>query len=624
MKRIIFKIFLLLAFILNFTILAGFCEALEINSITYDNSGAILSINSFDTFDYQTNTKPIVRFVPEEQKLYFDLQPAKLKGSGKDYVINSDGIEEISIAQFSQNPETVRVVIKYNDKFNPANICLKRINNTFFVRFKQTIISNYYFQEIYKESGTQEIYEPTTINQKIIGAKTTFNQINSAFNTNSANDGDIILTPKDQILKTKYYIDSISFRGAMPVISGTGAYTLSKPIYLTSPSRVAFDIKNAVVNPVFRNKDIPFGTNDSIKIGQFNQNTARIVITTPNPENYIPVLYGDAQRLALYNPKTTSALNLYSSTVNMTAVNSEKIDDQTFGAKLVFNNPLIFGIDKSTPNKLEINLYNVNNYFSGAIKSELRGTPFENAEITDIKGGGAKFTLSLADIEHSDIYIGGDGKTLRIRVHTASAYIPKEEPITEEIQTPKIVIPAIVKPRKDNKKYVMLDAGHGGSDCGAIRNNINEKDIVLDITKRVEKMLKKKGYVVAMTRDTDKYVSLEERVDMSEVFNPDIFISIHVNSSNSDSPYGIETHYYKDNSLMLAKYMHAEMLNNINSKDRGLFKSKFYVINHTTAPAVLLEVGFISNPQERAQLVTESRKNATAKAIVEGIDAYFK
>ena len=111
---------------------------------------------------------------------------------------------------------------------------------------------------------------------------------------------------------------------------------------------------------------------------------------------------------------------------------------------------------------------------------------------------------------------------------------------------------------------------------------------------------------------------------MSEVFNPDIFISIHVNSSNSDSPYGIETHYYKDNSLSLAKNMHAAMLNNINSKDRGLFKSKFYVINHTTAPAVLLEVGFLSNPQERAQLITESRKNATAKAIVEGIDAYFK
>ena len=118
---------------------------MEINSVTYDNSGAILSINSFNTFDYKTDTKPIVRFLPEEQKLYFDLQPAILKSSNKNYVINSDGIEEISIAQFSQKPATVRVTIKYNEEFNPANICLKRINNTYFIRFKQTVINNYYF-----------------------------------------------------------------------------------------------------------------------------------------------------------------------------------------------------------------------------------------------------------------------------------------------------------------------------------------------------------------------------------------------------------------------------------------------------------------------------------------------
>ena len=66
------------------------------------------------------------------------------------------------------------------------------------------------------------------------------------------------------------------------------------------------------------------------------------------------------------------------------------------------------------------------------------------------------------------------------------------------------------------------------------------------------------------------------------------------------------------------------MLNNISAHDRGLFKSKFYVINHTTAPAVLVEMGFLSNPNERAQIVTESRKSNTAKAIVEGIDEYFK
>ena len=127
-----------------------------------------------------------------------------------------------------------------------------------------------------------------------------------------------------------------------------------------------------------------------------------------------------------------------------------------------------------------------------------------------------------------------------------------------------------------------------------------------------------------MTREIDETVSLQERVEISENICPDIFVSIHVNSSNSESPNGLETHYYKDNSLQLAKTLHASLLNHITANNRGLFKSKFYVINHTTAPAILVEIGFLSNPSERAQLVTESRKQATAKAIAEGINDYFK
>ena len=144
------------------------------------------------------------------------------------------------------------------------------------------------------------------------------------------------------------------------------------------------------------------------------------------------------------------------------------------------------------------------------------------------------------------------------------------------------------------------------------------------ISKKVYDLLVKKGYDVYMTRDKDEFVSLQDRVTISENISPDIFVSIHVNSSNAEAPNGLETHYYKDNSLQLAKTVHASLLNNIKANNRGLFKSKFYVINHTTAPAILIEIGFISNTAERAQLVSESRKQATAKAIAEGIHEYLK
>ena len=144
------------------------------------------------------------------------------------------------------------------------------------------------------------------------------------------------------------------------------------------------------------------------------------------------------------------------------------------------------------------------------------------------------------------------------------------------------------------------------------------------MSKRVCALLEKKGYTVEMTRDTDKTVSLQDRVAFSESEHPDIFVSIHVNSSEKPEITGIETHYYRQESLSLAQTVHAALASNIKTKNRGLFKSKFYVINHTTAPAILVEIGFISNDGERAELVSDKRKQATAKAIAEGVENYFK
>ncbi|MBO6180721.1 N-acetylmuramoyl-L-alanine amidase [bacterium] len=619
MKNIFIKILLIFTFILNFALLPSNAESLGISSVTFDNSGSFLSINSPDNMDYQINTPQIMN-VEEDNEVYFEIQPARLNNGNKNYLINTDEINEIGISQVSTNPDIVRITIKYKQGYNPQNITLHRLNNTLFVRFKKTQMTNYYFQEVYKESGTIPVYENINIQQKLSSQKNVLGEINSAFTQDKpADENDFVLSTKNLYLKTKYYINSVTLKGNTPILNGNGTYTLIRPIYLTNPERVAFDIKNTVVNQMLRNKDIPLGE-DTIKIGQFDHNTARVVLTTKNSSDYVPVIFGDIQKIGFLNTRTTSPLNLYSNTSNMTAVALEKGDDTNHSIKFAFSKPLIFGL-KRTSDKIEILLYNVNNYFSGAIESEVRATAFEKMQTFDIKSGGVKFAIPAKNEDKCDIYLGANGKTLRIKLHTAEKYIPQENPQTPE---PEIIVPAVVKKHTAGKKYVVIDAGHGGTDYGAIRNGINEKDITIDISKRVQAGLEKKGYNVAMTRTDDTYVSLQDRVEFSEIFNPDIFVSIHVNSSNSESPYGIETHYYKDNSLTLAKYIHASMLNNINSKDRGLFKSKFYVINHTTAPAILVEIGFISNQNERAQLVTESRKNATAKAIIEGIDGYFK
>lgn len=614
MKNIFIKLLCVFAFILCFAgnVFAG--EDLGITSVIYDNSSSFVSINSFDNDNYVFTQNPKLHIVAEEHKAYFDIDSAVLKCPLQDLVINSSDIQEVVVSQFSTNPNVVRVVISYKDGFNPHNIQLRKLNNTLFIKFKNPVMNNFYFQPIYTEGSIDEYFEPASIEIPVpVNTDTVLGQINSAFNPDANSGKEYILTKKDLQMRSRYYLDNVNFKNNSIIITGAGSYTLSKPMYLSNPSRVVYDVTNAVVNTAIRNKEIKFNQSDSIKIGQFNRNTARIVITTATPDVYVPILYGDTQRLVFIDKLNISPQTLYSSVGDLTSANYEKSSDNIHGVKLIFSKPVIFGLIRNYSN-IELLLYNINKYSDAAINTALNHTAFSNILVSSMQGGGVKLILPADKSDMVELMLGSDGKTLRVRETISNIELSK--PKREQIIVPPVKVAG--------KKTVVIDPGHGGSDVGATRNNIYEKNITLDISKRVAELLSNKGYEVIMTRSADETVSLQERVEISENSEPDIFVSIHVNSSNSETPSGLETHYYKDNSLQLAKNVHASMLNNINSNNRGLFKSKFYVINHTTAPAILVEIGFLSNPSERAQLVSESRKQATAKAIAEGIYDYFK
>lgn len=621
MKSIFIKLFCLFTFILSFATCTVADETLGITSVIYDNSSSIVTINSFDNTDFNFSSQPKLYVVQDENKAYFDINSAILKCPVQDLVLSKGDIKEIVVSQFSTNPNIVRVVISYKQGFNPANIQLKKLNNTLFVRLKNPTISNYYFQQVYEDVAKSGIFETSGVQSPVTVANSNLvGQINSAFKLGqTTDDKNYVLVKKDLLLNSKFYIDNLTFKSNNVVITGIGSLTVTKPMHLSNPSRVAFDIPNAIVNPAIRNKDFKFNQTESVKIGQFDKNTARIVITSSTPSRYIPVIYGDGERLVIVDKLNVSPTGLYTSKVNLNNVLYEKNDTKTHSMKLLFSKPVVYGLER-TSGAIELLLYNVDKYTEGSIKSTLKNTAFSSVKITSLSQGGVKFVVPVENEDNIDIHAGADGKTIRIKEQfnkLAELPKPKVEPV---VTVPSIVVPT---KKETNKHYVVIDAGHGGSDVGATRNGVYEKNITLDVSKRVANLLRKKGYIVEMTRTTDTYVSLQDRVAISEDINPDVFVSIHVNSSNSDSPTGLETHYYKDNSLELAKYVHASLLNHVNSKDRGLFKSRFYVINHTTAPAILVEIGFISSPIERAQLVSESRKQATAKAIAEGINDYF-
>ena len=399
------------------------------------------------------------------------------------------------------------------------------------------------------------------------------------------------------------------------MLNGFGSITIEKPMILTNPLRIVYDIPNTLVKGDIRNTEYKIGDYDSVKIGQFSVNKARIVITTNDVNKYIPVISSDNQSLLIANSDKLGNYNLFSNISNMISYSTEKIDDQTSSMTLAFTAPVVHGINR-TNEELTMFLYNVQSYNENDFLAAFKDTAFANAQISLIPKIGLKLTIPLEQNSLVNTFLGADGKALKIIVKA-----PKKQTAVTEPSVPPP--PTQPKPQGKGIRKVVIDAGHGGSDYGAIRNDINEKDITLDVAKQVRDMLVKKGYIVQMTRDGDEYVSLQDRVAISENFEPDIFVSIHVNSSTGTEASGVETHYYHQESLMLAQTLHASLASAIDTKNRGLFKSKFYVINHTTDPAILMEIGFISNDKERAELNGSARKKATAKAIVEGVENYF-
>lgn len=174
---------------------------------------------------------------------------------------------------------------------------------------------------------------------------------------------------------------------------------------------------------------------------------------------------------------------------------------------------------------------------------------------------------------------------------------------------------------------VLIDPGHGGKDPGAVFENLQEKEIVLDISKKLKSMLFVNNYKVAMTRYDDTFLSLQERVDLSAKEKPDIFVSIHCNSFTNETANGTETLYFpssaKGNSLALS--IQKELAKGIYTRDRGVKgRSNLFVLRRTAMPAVLVEVAFLSNSKDRHKLKDNNYRLLAAKSIFKGIENYFK
>lgn len=179
---------------------------------------------------------------------------------------------------------------------------------------------------------------------------------------------------------------------------------------------------------------------------------------------------------------------------------------------------------------------------------------------------------------------------------------------------------------RNARVVVAIDAGHGGRDPGAIGiGGIQEKDIVLPISERVAAILEQNGVQAILTRSDDREIDLAPRVQLANRVNADLFVSVHANAIDMSRPdvNGIETYYYATGNG-LARTIHNSVLQMSGSRDRGVRRARFYVLRHTSMPAVLVEVGFVTGAEDAPRLATVAHQNQLAEAIARGILQYLQ
>lgn len=614
----------------------------KIKPLSFDTSASLIFIPTQSSSKSNLSDNITVTKSKENNCVTINITSATTLAQPDDLFFSEGDLKELQIIANMDN--TVSLNLYFKDNYNISNLKIGNIDNNLYILIKplQPYGMNYYLNTYSEDTDTSKHYkENLSVSSKSVeistpvantkGNKSALNEINNAFIASNSQSSEtytnyeITNLTQNHVLRSKYYINNITTNGKLFTVSGVGILGLEKQFILDNPSRMIFDIPNSTLKSELHNKELELTNGDKIKIAQFDPTTTRLVVTSKNAPQYIPVYFSDSQKALITSPQNLMTSDLPSQKANIVKTSyqkSGKLNNLIFE----FDKPLSYSI-KRTSDSLYIYFLNAEKFNETSFNNTIKQTPYNQSIITIMKNTGIRLTLPMATKGNLNTYLSPEGRVFKISFEEVAPPAPKTaETDLQKVKKKEGTI--ISTPKFNNPKgsnVIVLDAGHGGRDCGCTKDGIYEKDITLDVCDRLQTILRKKGYKVYMTRTNDTYISLEDRALFNQSVNPAIFVSVHVNSCNDSSPKGIETHYYTDDSLDLGVAVNKALTKKINyTTNRGLLRSRFYVINHTEVPAILVEIGFISNTEERNSLITPTRKQQTAEGIAEGILEYFK
>ena len=244
------------------------------------------------------------------------------------------------------------------------------------------------------------------------------------------------------------------------------------------------------------------------------------------------------------------------------------------------------------------------------------------------------FTVVILCIMFSCGVIGND----KIKARAGREGKPEGDPVFEnnaEVKKERISDSELEKLRKASGKVMVIDAGHGGNDDGAVtgRGKLNEKDYTLRVVKELKKLLDKTDITVYYTRLDDIGLSKRKRINLANKLNADMFISIHCNASDNrtDTAHGVEALYskrYSRNEKITNKKLASLLANNVSkimdSKNRGIKqREELYLMRHSKVPASIIEIGYLTDKSDLKYISKKSGRRKIARGIYNAIEQAY-
>ncbi|GAB6138855.1 N-acetylmuramoyl-L-alanine amidase [Halanaerobaculum tunisiense] len=560
-----------------------------------------------------------LQFFQDPDRLVLDLEGTHLDKELQKLKVESDLIKRARVAQFNRN--TARVVLDLKADLDYKLLTEETKDSyQYLLKVSPLITGVDYKQGRLQIASTGDLTAGTPVHlsepnriaidlknavlkegQQLKIADSFFKQIRiSQYKTKPDNIVRVVFEPQEALnLRTMQQESGLQIKALLAKLQGVDyqfnqanqiTFNLNNQqqpevLPLTNRDRLVFDFPNTI-NEVDKEKmAVDSDFIEEIRIAQFNKSTTRVVVDLTQLVPYQLNWVDEQLQVKLMNK------------LQAVKVTDDKAQPQVNLSLLTTGNYELYQL--TNPSRLVVDLPNT--------------TVPEEVKLTDK-------SAIVSNIRYSQY---------STNPHNVRVVLDLKEDINLNHQPQTEIEEINVALNRNNLagKVVTIDPGHGGSDPGALGSSLREKNVVLDIALKLQQTLEQAGAKVVMTRQTDQFVPLKERTELANKLNSDIFVSIHANSHQEQNPVGTETFVVDkegNDSYLLANFVQQQLVTELDTLDRGIKSDGLYVLEHTTMPAILSEVAFLSNPQQEELLADSEFKESAAVGLYRGISKYFK